>query len=96
MTNRTPREESNSVYSMKYGPVRRAAILKTLAMYDSIWSSGLPVNNKWQWSTKKDPDLKYLLKKGKLKQIRHATRPGRNQNTGLKHPGKGQTFLILA
>jgi hypothetical protein len=91
-----PREQSNNTYHMNGGINRRKYILETITKYQFGDSSlvGLPVNNKWQWSTK-DPDIKRLLKKGLVKMIRQATPYGRNQNTGLKPGGKGQSYLIL-
>jgi len=88
---------SNDVYSMMFGVDRRAAILATIKMYMGSETAlpGLPVNNKYQWSTN-DPDLRYLLKKGKIKRIRRSTRPERNLVTGRKPGGKGQTYLVLS
>lgn len=98
----TPRLTSNAVYGMLPGVARRAAIVALIQSYATCGlhefrsEYGLPVNNRHQWNTKKDPDLKYMLKKGVLVQSRVSTRPGRNGNTGLKHPSKGQTYLTLA
>lgn len=91
-----PREQSNNTYHMNGGVNRRNYILETIIKYQFGEGSlvGLPVNNKWQWSTK-DPDIKRLLKKGVVKMIRHATPYGINQNTGLKRGGKGQSYLVL-
>jgi hypothetical protein len=96
---KTPRVVSNDAYTMNYGIKRRENILKTIENYTKAKGCfsvmvGLPVNNKWQWSTK-DSDLKYLIKKGILKQIRHVACRGRNGNTGLKKHGKSQTYLVL-
>jgi len=68
-------------YYMIYGVKRRLAILDEIK---TRWHDRLPVNNKWQWSMK-DPDLFYLMKKGKLKQVRDS------QGIG----GKSQTYLEL-
>ncbi len=90
------RDFSNQVYHQNYqsGASRREHILQLIHQCQ-VHGFGLPVNNKWQWQTK-DKDIKYLLKKGKLKQKRHATPYGRNLNTGLKKGGKGQSYLVIA
>lgn len=93
MTNRDTNVEFGSVFAMRRGPQRRAMLLHYIRLFMQEYN-GLPVNNKWQWSTN-DPDVKYLLKKGFLKRHRVATPPGRNQNTGMKRGGKGQTYLII-
>lgn len=55
-------------YFMPYGKERRKYILSLIKTSPWGW---LAVNRKWQWSTK-DPDIKKLLKKGKVIMIRPA------------------------
>lgn len=81
------------VNNYKSGPQRRYDLLVLIAQRQ-LCGDGLPVNNKWQLSTR-DPDIKYLLKKGVINRFRRSTPAHRNLNTGLKKSGKGQTYLIL-
>lgn len=49
---------------------------------------GLPVNSKYQFIVKKDRDLKYLLKKGIVKQVR--------VQSGFRKCACHQSYLVLA
>ena len=76
---------------LPYGPERRELILKGIQFrLDEGWS-GLPVNNRYQMHTKHDKDLKYLLKKKKIKMIRK--RSFSNIFWGSFY---SQSYLILA
>jgi hypothetical protein len=80
----------SNAYHQRYGMARRRSLV---ALFESHPGAQLPVNNKWQASSIKDPDLRYLMKKGVLKQIR----PG----NGRRHPlnrlsRKCQSYLVLA
>lgn len=63
---------------MPQGQERRKMILKFLEEGGSI-----AVNNKWQPNTHYDPDIKRLLKKGKVRIEKHGS------------VGKRQTYLLL-
>jgi hypothetical protein len=52
------------IYEMPFGKARRKEILKYIRN-----NQMLSCNNKYQFQTA-DPDIKYLLKKGKIKQFR--------------------------
>lgn len=68
---------------------RRKKLLEFFVKTPSGW---LPVNNKYQASTK-DKDLAKLLKTGVLRMIRDG---GRKQNPRNRTSGKRQTYLVLA
>lgn len=70
------------------GAQRRTAIMATMLATEG---AAIPVNNKWQASSVRDPDLACLLKKGKLRQIRAG---GSRQQT--QKSAKRQTYLVLA
>lgn len=77
------------IYHLPAGGHRRR-LLYSLFLTNPEYT--LPVNNKWQASTK-DPDLKRLLKEGKLRQMR--------EGGGRRHPknrssSKRQSVLVLA
>lgn len=77
------------VFHMRPGSARRKALKAHFLAYPG---GRLPVNNKWQASTK-DADLAQLIKKGVLVQTR--------DGGGRRHPlnrssAKRQTFLVLA
>lgn len=55
-----------TVYAMRPGMVRRRALL---AIFRQFPRAMLPVNQKWQ-ANLLDPDLRYLMKKGVLRQAR--------------------------
>lgn len=90
MLKRITKEQENDYQS---GADRRYNLMVLIAKRE-LDLGGLPVNNKWQMSTR-NPDIQYLLKKGLIKRIRKATKPCRNLVTGLKKPSKGQTYLVL-
>ena len=69
----------NSWRYMPQGAERRKMILRYLEEHGSI-----PVNNKWQANTHYDPDLKRLIKKGKIVMKK------------MGGTGKRQTYLLLA
>lgn len=73
------------VLRMAPGALRRTELLKKLQEPD-FGMTGVPVNNKWQQQMRLDRDLRYLVKKGKLMQIRHAAG---------KRGGRGQTYLVV-
>lgn len=62
------------------------------ALFRAYPGCRLPVNNKWQASTK-DRDLSRLLKLGVLKRIREG---GRRQHPMNRSSNKRQTYLVLA
>lgn len=64
---------------MPHGAERRKLILQYLAEHETI-----AVNNKWQANTHYDPDLKKLIKQGKIIMRKAGG------------PGKRQTYLRLA
>lgn len=55
----------HKVYHMKYGLERRKLIIGYLLINGKIW-----INRKGYFNIQYDPDLKYLLKKNKIKQER--------------------------
>jgi len=62
---------------------RRYRFLVYLAQDNEIFGGGLPVNRKWQMNTKRDPDIKALLKKGLIRQRR------------VGHVSPRQTYLFI-
>lgn len=83
------------------GSTRRKAIIKALyessvlGSEDVAYISSIPVNCKWQLSSK-DPDLKALLKKKLLIQKRQGgIRNQGNYPLGWKNSSKRQTELFL-
>ena len=80
---------------MSYGADRRKAIMENIAWRINHADSpmtGLPVNNMWQMNIEKDQDLRYLIKKGKLKRVRSETRCSSFSWRGIN--GKRQTYLV--
>jgi hypothetical protein len=80
----------SSAYHQRCGMACRRSLV---ALFQSHPNARLPVNNKWQASSTKDPDLRYLMKKGVLVQIR--------AGNGRRHPlnrssSKCQSYLVLA
>jgi hypothetical protein len=80
----------SNAYHQRYGMSRRRSLV---ALFEAHPQAQLPVNNKHQASSIKDPDLRYLMKKGVLKQIR--------LGNGRRHPlnrssRKCQSYLVLA
>lgn len=74
----------NGIFNnIPFGKQRRKLILLNINWRFHNGMPGLPVNNQWQMHTKYDNDLKYLLKKGKLKIIRRK-----------KYQRKSQTWLV--
>lgn len=91
----------DALWSTSTGSLRRKAIIR--AMYQSAlidnyagsYISSIPVNGKWQLSSK-DPDLKILLKKKLLVRDRSGTRRNRGHSLlGWKNSSKRQTELFL-
>lgn len=77
------RSEILYVMSMPYGKIRRTRLLSYITTCES---KCLYVNCKYQLQIKQDPDLRYLIKKGKLKQDRVSRGWGNKTN---------QTILVL-
>lgn len=69
-------------------PERRKYILAYLSLPEN--SSGLPVNNRYQFNIEHDKDLQILLKKKLIKRKRVGF-----YNNGRKTSGKNQTYLVL-
>lgn len=79
-----------SLYKSEPGHVRRDALL---AHFKATPGGRLPVNCKWQASTR-DKDLAYLMKKGILVQTRDGG--GGSHHPMNKSSRKRQSYLILA
>lgn len=76
-------------YHLRPGMARRKVLLTIFRQHPT---TQLPVNNKWQ-ANMADPDLRYLMKKGVLCQVR--------DRGGRRHPmnktsAKRQSYLVLA
>lgn len=80
----------SAAFHQRPGMARRRSLV---ALFQRFPLSRLPVNNKWQASTLRDPDLQRLLKQGVLVQVR--------EGGGRRHPKnrsshKRQSYLVLA
>ncbi|WP_434717074.1 hypothetical protein P5X00_36825 [Paraburkholderia sp. A2RO-4L] len=80
----------SAAFYQRPGMARRRSLV---ALFQRFPLLRLPVNNKWQASTARDPDLQRLIKQGVLVQVR--------EGGGRRHPknrssGKRQSYLMLA
>ena len=81
--------DSRKLYFMAQGAERRKLLLQFLSLPENI--EGIAVNNRYQFNTQYDKDLKLLLKKKLIKQkrvLRH--------NKNYKYSCKNQTYIVLA
>lgn len=76
------------IYDHTPGRSRR---LRLLSVFEQNPTGRLPVNNKWQ-ATSRDPDLARLLKQGKIRQIRGG---GCKQHPKNRSSNKRQSYLVL-
>ena len=75
-------------YQLRPGMTRRTALLTIFRQHPT---AKLPVNTKWQ-ATMADPDLRYLMKKGVLAQVRDG---GSRRHPMNKTSRKRQSYLVL-
>jgi hypothetical protein len=90
----SPRLSLCTVYGMRPGAKRRELLLKLLRTPSDTGAppTGIAVNNKWLANTV-DPDLRYLMKKGVLVQVRLGNGRRHPQNRSSR---KCQSYLVLA
>lgn len=74
------------IHNMNYGPNRRKLLLAYI-----ITNRGLAINRKGYFQDF-DPDLKHLLKKGKIKRYR----PKGPAKLGQKRTNDRTTYLVVA
>ncbi len=74
------------IFHLPPGAYRRQKIVEWLKTQETF--VGLPINSKYQYIVKKDRDLRHLLKKGIVKQIR--------VQSGFRKCACHQSYLVLA
>lgn len=86
-----------NIRNLPYGKIRRHELLKWFTEYrytngPYTFTDGLPINRKHQFQDR-DPDIKYLIKKGVL--TRHRPNSKESGKYGKSGGRSHQTYLVL-